>query len=177
MKPLFRSLIFSLLLVYISNQPWDIVSKQPVIPFNMFQSILVYVSDKILGKGTKSRFPQILQIFIDTPSLRFLAVPPKLGGPQNQYMYLIIGFANLFTILFVSFPNSVFQFIGFILAISSTFGYWMSLHHFRFYEYYQMPLITYVWIIVSLLGIVTIISDPIELIKSLVKKNKKEKQE
>ena len=177
LKAIFRSITFSLLIIFLSNMPWDVVSKQDVIPFQMFKPFSIYLYDKIFTKASKQRYQQVLQTFIDTPELRFLAVPPKLGGPPNQNTYVVLGFSMLFTLFLVSFPQSAFQFIGFLLGLSHTFGYWMSLHHFRFYEYTQMPFTTYVYVFVCLLGIVTIISDPIEMIKSLFKKNKKVKEE
>ena len=177
LKALIRSFIFSALIVLLSMRPWDIVSKQPVLPFNMFKPFSIYLYDKIFTKSSKARYQQVLQIFIDTPELRFLAVPPKLGGPPNQNTYVILGFSMLFTLFLVSFPQTGFQFLGFLLGLSHTFGYWMSLHHFRLYEYTQMPLATYLYFGVCILGMVTIITDPINLMKSLFKKDKKVKGE
>ena len=177
-QALIRSLVFSFIFLFLSTQPWDIVSKKPVLPIKMYVPFTIFLFDKISGKGKKAKYQQILQIFIDIPELRFLAVPPKLKGPPNQNVYIVLGFSMLFALIFVSLPQSIFQFIGFIIAISGTFGYWMSLHHYKFQSYTQMPFVSYIYVAVSIIGIVTIISDPIAMIKFYFKKNsKKQKSE
>ena len=174
MRPLVRSLIFGTILAFLTTYSWDIVANKSVIPFDMFQPFIIFIYEKVFPpKGKPVRYQGILHTFLNTPSLKHLAVPPNLGGPKNQTVYVVLGFSLLAAVLLSTFPNTVFQFIGFIISISGIFGYWMSLNAIKHYSYTGMPIVSYVAVAVSLLGIITIIEDPIILIKSLFKKETK----
>ena len=104
-----RSIVFVGLLIAVSMMPWDIVSKQEVRPFDMIRPFTTYLFDKFSGKGSQSTYKQVLEVFTATPELRFLAIPPKLGGPVNQSTYVVLGFSFVITMRLIKNLIVIFQ--------------------------------------------------------------------
>lgn len=174
MHAILRSIIFASWLFFLSTMAWQEAVKEPVRPYMMFRPICIFLSEKLRGvPKLRCKYPESLSIFMNTKELKHLAVPPKMGGPENQMMFLILGFALLFSLVLVATPLAAFQFIGFMLAISQTFGFMLSCMSYYDSSLFTLPLPTYLTVFVSILGIASILVDPIRFIRRYMKDYRK----
>ncbi|OHS94194.1 hypothetical protein TRFO_11255 [Tritrichomonas foetus] len=157
-NPLIRSALFVPLIIYASSLPWAIYTKTPFKPVYCFAPFTQYLVDRfILPRGDESRYQQILQVFVDIPELRELAVPPSMGGPQNQIVFVVEGFSLLLSLTLIALPVTWVQLIGFIISMSSNFGYVLSMALYEGQSVLDLSWGVYVDIAFTLLGLVTIV--------------------
>ena len=146
------------LLILSGSYSWGCYVRQHFLPVRCVIPFSKYLIDRyIFRRGDEAKYHQILEVFIDVPELRSLAVPHDKGGPMNQHVFVVEGFAFLLSLFLVAFPLSGIQIIGFIISASSTFGYMTSLRMFDDIPYFSQEYGQFGCIIVSFLGILSII--------------------
>lgn len=170
MKAYVRTLIFFPIMFLITMMSWQTVAGKNFRPYYMYVPIFKFLYEKFSGVPQgRAQYPQALSMFINTENLRNLAIPPKMGGPANQTMYLLIGFSLLFSVILIFIPNSVFQFIGFLYGMSATFGFMLSCATYHNAGLFSMPFPTYLYVLFTILGLASIIVDPIRFIRMYLK--------
>lgn len=159
-NPFFRSVIFIPLLIYATSIPWAQFAGSEFKPVYCIAPFSKHFFEKfILMKPQKEQtYPQgLLQVFLENPELRLLAVPPEKGGPSNQLVYAIEGTAIIFSLALIALPTSPTQLIGFIISMSSNFGYVLNLILYENLDLYHISWGVYVDIAFSFLGLVCIV--------------------
>ena len=159
-NPFFRSVIFVPLLIYATSSPWAQFAGNEFKPIYCVAPFSKNFLEKfILRKPINEQtYPQgLLQVFLEDPELRLLAVPPEKGGPSNQNVYAIEGIALILSLIFVALPTSPTQLIGFIISMSSNFGYVLNLILYENLTLSQIEWGVYVDIAFTLLGLVCIV--------------------
>lgn len=159
-NPFLRSVIFVPLLIYAASIPWAQFAGSEFKPIYCVKPFSMNFLEKFILNKPKNEqtYPQgILQVFLENPELRLLAVPPEKGGPTNQLIFAIEGVALILSLIFVAFPTSPTQIIGFIISMSSNFGYILSLMLYEDLSLAQIEFGVYADIAFTLLGLVCIV--------------------
>ena len=157
-SPFQRVVIFVPLVLLFASYSWGTVSAQPLLPIKMIRPFFQYFFYKyIINIPPWNQYQQILQVFLEEKDLKYLAVPPKLGGPKNQVVFVVLGISLVFVLILISIPYNPSQFIGYIIYTSSIFGFAMSMNDYYNVSYFQMPPAIYGAIISNIVAIVTIL--------------------
>jgi hypothetical protein len=125
-RPLIRSALLVLLFLITTSQPWAEFAGAPYIPLRLAIPFLNHLFRFYILRDP-SEDPRTLAIFLDGPELRNLAVPPNLGGPQNQMVFVTSGYAVLSTIILIAIPLTFVHYIAITLSVSSTIGFIVSM--------------------------------------------------
>lgn len=131
-NPYLRVVIFIPLLIFAGTCSWGYYAHQHFSPIRCVVPFSKYLIDRfILRRGDAAKYRQVLEVFIDVRELRSLAVPHDKGGPVNQQIFVVEGFALLLSLFLIAFPLSGVQVIGFIISVSSALGYAISMQLFE----------------------------------------------
>ena len=125
LSPLLRSAVFVPLLVLTSSLPWCFYAQEPVVPARFLTPFSKYFFERFVFRIPMAQrtYPEILRIFVDTPALRNLAIPPSKGGPVNQMAFVVVGWALLASFMFLCTPVVPIQVIGLTLSTSAAMGF------------------------------------------------------
>ena len=156
-NPFLRSTLFVPLIIYAATVPWAEFAGNEFKPVYCIFPFVQFTVEKYLPLGKEAKYQQVLQVFVDTPELRELAVPPSMGGPNNQIVFVVEGFALIASLILIGIPVTWIQLIGFIVSMSSNFGYALSMHLYEGQSIWELSWGVYLDIAFSLLGLIFIV--------------------
>ena len=117
------SILFGALLVCFSI-PWVHVSNENFVPVTLFAPFLTYIKDKLVMNSSPC-YGSPLEVFVKSESSKYLGVPPQLGGPKNQIVFVENGFFSIASLLLVAIPKAGFQLLGLMVNTASTLSFIM----------------------------------------------------
>ena len=121
-NPFLRSTLFVPLIIYAATVPWAEFAGNEFKPVYCIFPFVQFTVEKYLPLGKEAKYQQVLQVFVDTPELRELAVPPSMGGPNNQIVFVVEGFALIASLILIGIPVTWIQLIGFIVSMIRNTG-------------------------------------------------------
>ena len=156
--PILRVLVGTPLIILSFSLPWGFFAGNEFNPINCFRPFCRYLSDHYIFRlKDKAYYPDPLHIFIEEVKLRNLAVPADKTGPKNQIMFVIQGFATVFSIILSLLPITWIQLVAYMGLLTTTFAYAANLNYFQKISYFQLPIGVYFALGVSLILISSIV--------------------
>lgn len=155
---LIRAAVFVPLYICVGSMCWATYREKPFNPIRCVVPFSHFLINKYILRGSEEDMQKnILQLFIDNPEMRNLAIPPEHGGPKNQMVFVIEGFTLTATLFLVMIPVTLLQSMGFILSLGSTVSYILSVISYDNYTFSSLEYGSYANIVVSMLGIISCI--------------------
>ena len=153
-----RGLLFSSILYYILKLKWGREPGQDFLPINLVYYLGDYFLNKKLLKTNKyEKTISMRHLLLNINELKYLAVPPKLGGPINQNVYIFFCCTMLVSMILLLIPITLFQFISFIVVLSGTFAYCLFLLTYYGRGIFEFPYPVYLTICYCTFGFATIL--------------------
>jgi hypothetical protein len=123
---LFRSALLLPLFFSLASLPWGEFAGAPYVPIRLALPFARHLFHYYV-LWDPSEDSRTAAVFLKEQNLRNLAVPTSHGGPKNQMIFVVSGYAVLGTITLIGIPLTPIQCIGLVLAVSSTVGFIVSM--------------------------------------------------
>lgn len=157
----FRSLVIVTVLLFVSRMQWGIYARNPFIPSELFQHIILYVVEHYVQRlGDRCRYATFPSIFIENNELKHMAVPPEHGGPPNQMALIIASLGLMLNIILGIMPFGVIQFIGCFINLVTTFQFMITQMNMEGIKFTNIKLGVYLNILCGVATIFVILSTP-----------------
>lgn len=158
LSPVSRILIFIPLMLITVSLPWAYYAGKDVVPVKFLAPFSRYLIERYVYRLPESErvVPVILQVFVGTPDLKHLAIPPSMGGPHNQMVFVVLGWSLLLVLTLMTTPIYALQVAGLIVSISTVFGFIMAMSVYEKVGVLDNGVGVYAHFIVSIIGLFTV---------------------
>ena len=105
---------------------------------------------------SEAKYQSVLHVFLKENELKYLAVPQSKGGPKNQMMFSIQGFAAMAVIFLISIPVSWIQMIGFCAMLTTVFAFIMLSNNYDHISFWKQEVGVKTAVVTAIIGIMSI---------------------